>query len=101
MTKINCWEYFTCGRQTGGARERELGTCPAAVQKSLHGVNRGSSGGRSCWAIPGTLCRGKIQGTYAQKLGDCLQCGFFAFVRFEEGEDFVSSRDILKKINTV
>jgi len=99
MIRKNCWEFFECGRQPGGNKEKELGTCPAATQIVLNGTNAGINGGRSCWAVAGTLCKGKTQGTYAQKLGDCLQCKFFASVRDEQGNNFVSTRDILKKIN--
>jgi len=34
----------------------------------------------------GTLCGGKTQGTYAQKLGSCMSCDFYLAVRGEEGK---------------
>ena len=40
--------------------------------------------GRACWAIAGSLCGGKIQGTYAQKLNNCWRCDFMNKVKQEE-----------------
>lgn len=99
MNKKNCWEYFQCGRQPGGAKAEELGVCPASKQTGLNRTNDGINGGRACWAVAGTLCKGKIQGTYAQKLGDCLQCDFYASVRREQGDKFITTREILGRLN--
>ncbi|TBR15864.1 hypothetical protein EPO66_05365 [bacterium] len=62
----NCWEFKKCGRQAGGAKVGELGICPAH-----------SDHGRDCWAIAGTLCGGQVQGTYAEKEGNCQKCEFY------------------------
>ncbi|MCC6526105.1 MAG: hypothetical protein IT373_25890 [Polyangiaceae bacterium] len=62
----NCWERQRCGREIGGAKEVELGACPAA-----HGH------GRDCWLVAGTLCGGEVQGTFAEKLGNCQMCDFY------------------------
>ena len=99
MSKKNCWEHFKCGRHPGGNKVAELGVCPAAKETKLHGLNHGINGGRSCWAIAGTLCKGKTQGSYAQKLGDCLRCEFYASVRQDQGGNLVTTKDILKKLN--
>jgi len=99
MDKKNCWEFFNCGRQPGGSKSAELGICPAATASALHGINEGVNGGRACWSIAGTLCKGKIQGSYAQKLGDCLQCEFYASVHREQGRNLITTRDILNKLN--
>lgn len=99
MSKQNCWDFFQCGRQPGGAKADELGVCPASVQRNLNGINNGTNGGRACWAIAGTLCKGRTQGTYAQKLGDCLQCEFYATVRREQSKTFTATRDILNRLN--
>ncbi len=85
MPRQNCWEYKQCGRQPGGAKAKELGVCPAATDASADGLNRGQKGGRICWAVGGTLCGGKIQGSGAQKLGSCMSCGFYKRVMEEEG----------------
>ncbi len=82
--KLNCWEHKKCGRQPGGHKVQDLGVCPAAVEQTLHGAHGGKNGGRSCWVIVGSLCGGKIQGTYAQKLNNCWRCDFMNRVKKEE-----------------
>jgi len=82
--KKNCWEFKNCGRQPGGQRSKELGVCPVTTQQDLHGAHDGKNGGRACWVIAGSLCGGKIQGTYAQKLSNCWRCDFFNTVKKEE-----------------
>lgn len=99
MSRMNCWEFFECGREPNGKKTRELGTCPAAAKAELDGVNDGTNGGRSCWAIAGTLCEGEVQGTYAQKLGNCLKCDFHAFVRGQQHGNYASTKKILDIIN--
>lgn len=98
MSKKNCWEFEECGREVNGKKSNELGVCPAAVEQKLHGINAGRNAGRACWALAGTMCGGKIQGTYAQKLGSCLSCDFFAYVRKQEGNKFSGSKQILAKL---
>ncbi|MHB8809385.1 MAG: two-CW domain-containing protein [Desulfobulbaceae bacterium] len=95
MSRMNCWEFFDCGREPEGKKAAEYGVCPAASSSSLNGINDGANGGRSCWAIAGTYCGGKPQGTYAQKLGDCLKCDFHTFVRYQQRESYVKTRQIL------
>ena len=82
--KINCWEFKKCGRQPGGSKSAELGICPASQAKFVNGVHGGKNAGRACWAIVGSLCGGKIQGTYAQKLNNCWRCEFMNLVKKEE-----------------
>lgn len=90
VKRQNCWEVKKCGRQPGGEKTGELGVCPAALPNKDHdGVNQGKHGGRFCWAIAGTLCGGKEQGTYAMKFMNCLGCEFLKQVHEEEGRDFV------------
>ena len=62
-----CWELMECGRGKGGRKERALGECVA----SKEGL------GHSCWTIAGTLCRGRVQGTFAEKEGICIHCQVF------------------------
>jgi len=87
--KLNCWEVKKCGRQPGGAKVSELGVCPAATTPA-DGANGGKNGGRICWALTGTLCGGKVQGRFAQKLDNCTQCEFYIAVRQDEGANFVT-----------
>jgi hypothetical protein len=82
--KLNCWEFKKCGRQPGGQKAAELGICPATVHQELDGAHGGKNAGRSCWVVAGSLCGGKIQGTYAQKLTNCWRCEFMNLVKKEE-----------------
>ena len=74
-----------CGREPGGRNAPEAGGCPAAVDTTHDGINSGCCGGRFCWAVAGTLCSGKIQGTFAEKRDSCTQCPFYKQVRAEQG----------------
>ncbi len=94
----NCWEVKKCGRQPGGGRTAELGVCPAATERRLDGANHGQNGGRSCWTVAGTMCGGKVQGTYAGKLASCLACDFYKAVCFEEGAHCESPRGLLNRL---
>jgi len=55
----NCWEVLKCGRESG---------CPAFPDH-----------GRQCFSVTGTVCRGKEQGTYKDKIHACRStCAFYA-----------------------
>ncbi len=97
--KLNCWEFKACGREVGGQKAEELGICPAATERALHGIHKGLNGGRACWSIAGTLCGGEVQGTFAKKMMNCLHCDFLKRVNEEEGRDFVlvPMANIIKK----
>ena len=97
MSKKNCWEYKDCCREPGGSKAEELGVCPATTETRLDGVNSGENGGRACWPIAGTLCGGHVQGTFATKVGNCMDCDFFKIVCKEE-ENFEKPQDILKRL---
>jgi hypothetical protein len=84
----NCWEHRKCGREPGGQNAKELGVCPASVDKDCDGMNKGENAGRFCWAVAGTLCKGVVQGTFASKLKSCLMCPFYQDVERQEGRDF-------------
>lgn len=99
MAKTNCWEFKKCGREPGGSKVVELGICNAATEARLTGTNGGHHGGRACWAISGTLCGGKVQGTFAAKVGNCMQCNFYKLVATEEGYGFATSKAILAKLD--
>lgn len=89
MEKMNCWEMKKCGREVGGREVASLGICPAALARDAHEMNHGINGGRICWAIAGTLCRGEVQGTFAQKKTSCLACEVYRIIRREEApQDF-------------
>jgi len=61
LEKVPCWEYMQCGRDVNDELK-----CPAYPYF-----------GQVCWAVAGTLCAGKIQGTFAQKIDDCRKCRFY------------------------
>jgi hypothetical protein len=98
MPKVNCWEFKKCGREPGGAKVAELGVCPAAMEFRTHGTNNGQNGGRACWALTGTLCGGQVQGKFAMKLRDCIECEFYRLVAVEEGPNHESARGIISKL---
>lgn len=91
----NCWEFKKCGRQLGGAKAGELGVCPASVERRTDRVNGGRNGGRSCWAIAGTLCGGSVQGVFAAKMSNCMRCDFYKVVAQEQGSNLQKSQEIL------
>jgi hypothetical protein len=82
--KLNCWEHKKCGRQPGGSKVADLGICPVTTYGELNGAHGGQNAGRACWAIAGSLCGGKIQGTYAAKLNNCWRCEFMNMVKKDE-----------------
>ncbi len=83
--KMNCWEYNGCGLEPGGINSAEKGVCPAASDHSFSGLNSGKNAGRFCWAVSGTLCYNKKQGSYSDKKKHCSECDFFNIVKAEEG----------------
>lgn len=98
MAKTNCWEHKACGRQPGGHKVAELGVCSAAAEIRVDGMNGGCNGGRSCWAVSGTLCGGKVQGTFAVKLASCMHCEFFERVSREEGPALENAKSLLARL---
>ncbi len=63
---MNCWEFKKCGRELGGVNAKELGVCPAYPND-----------GHNCAKVAGTLCGGKVQGSFAGKILSCMQCDFY------------------------
>lgn len=96
--KLNCWDVKKCGRQPGGDKVEELGVCPVAEETRADGIHGGENGGRCCWAIAGSLCKGERQGSYTEKFGDCHHCDFYETVRREEQPEFKIGITILKEI---
>jgi hypothetical protein len=98
MAKLNCWEIKKCGREVGGIKVKDLGVCIAATEVRTNGIHNGKSGGRVCYALAGTLCGGKVQGTFATKLQNCMQCDVYKQVIKEEGSNHKPTQEILKLI---
>ncbi|MFC2122276.1 two-CW domain-containing protein [Bacteroidota bacterium] len=100
MERNNCWEIMKCDCQPGGKNEAELGVCLAALPNEFDNINQGKYGGRFCRAVAGTVCGGEVQGTYAMKLKECLDCEFLIRVQKEEARDFIlmisDARDVSK-----
>ena len=56
--KTNCWEFKNCQTKE---------ECPAYP---IHG--------RLCFSVKGTLCEGKVQGDYNEKIQRCREtCDFY------------------------
>jgi len=82
--RLNCWEFQECGRETGGANVAVCGVCPVTEEKRLDGVHCGKNAGRACWAVAGTSCEGRAEGSFAKKYRICSLCDFYRLVREEE-----------------
>jgi len=96
--KLNCWQFMRCGREHGGKNADELGVCPATTDSSFNGINSGKNAGRICWAVAGTFCNGKIQGTFAEKRRSCVHCNFFKSIISQETSSKLSN-DFLRFIS--
>jgi hypothetical protein len=98
MAMQNCWEFKKCGREPGGAKVADLGVCAASTESRVNGMNQGTKGGRVCWAVTGTLCGGKVQGSFAMKLANCMECEFYKLVAQEEATNYSRAKDILTRL---
>jgi hypothetical protein len=98
VPKQNCWEFKKCGREVGGVKEKEFGTCPATITRELDGTHSGKNAGRACWVVSGTMCGGSVQGTFAKKYDTCEKCDFYLLVRQEEGGKYKYAPGLLSKI---
>ena len=59
-----------------------------ATDNESDGINEGNNAGRCCWRIAGTLCAGKVQGSYAKKIKKCSLCNFYKLVESDVGNNF-------------
>lgn len=98
MQKKNCWQVKKCGREPGGEKAHQMGVCSAATFDKAEGIHGGKNAGRCCWVVAGTFCGGEVQGTFADKIFNCLNCDFYKLIKHEEGKDFLVLKQILKKI---
>ncbi|MEW6348625.1 MAG: two-CW domain-containing protein [Thermodesulfobacteriota bacterium] len=61
MAATMCWDQMKCGKEKA---------CPAYPNR-----------GFECWNVPGTLCRGEIQGSYGEKIELCrTKCEYYTGV---------------------
>ena len=72
---LNCWEFKKCGREPRGAKAAELGVCAAYPHH-----------GRQCAEVVGTLCGGKVQGSFASKITNCMKCDFYQSSHYCQGQ---------------
>ncbi|UCG77443.1 MAG: hypothetical protein JSV21_07620 [Nitrospirota bacterium] len=100
IEKLKCWEFKNCGRDISGKNTSDLGVCPASTNTALDGIHSGISAGRACWAIPGTMCMGKIHSNMSKKFMDCEKCSFYDHVRESEGDELIMTLDLLIKLNS-
>lgn len=98
--KLNCWEVKECGREPGGVKADELGVCPASTETKLNGVHGGKNAGRTCWVVAGSMCGGRIQGTFAEKYQNCNICDFYMKVKSEEHNNFLMISTLLVKLQS-
>ena len=73
MTRMNCWEFKKCGREKGGVNEKEKGSCPAYPEHGKH-----------CARVVRTLCGGEVQGAFAMKLANCMNCDFYQSTHYDK-----------------
>ncbi len=96
--KQNCWDFKNCGRGPDAKVHGNDKPCPVATERRLDGIHDGMNSGRACWAVAGTLCGGKVQGTYAEKHDLCQKCEFYKQVALEEGEGMQRPLYLLDKL---
>ncbi len=96
--KQNCWEFKKCGREPGGANVQALGVCPAVTDERLDEVHGGKNCGRACWVVSGTYCGGQVQGVFAKKFNECLNCDFYNQVKTEEHPRFRLTPLLLRQL---
>ena len=58
-TTALCWEVKNCPTERHNS-------CPAYPEN-----------GQECWSVTGTLCGGKEQGTYQEKMANCRKCNVY------------------------
>lgn len=93
--KANCWEVNKCrGIETGSSKLVTI--CPVLLSDPFDSVHGGFLGGRACWAVGGTLCRGSVQGSPKEKAKGCRVCDFFHRVQKEEGSRILTLSSLEK-----
>ncbi len=70
---MQCWEFKRCGREAGGVNAAELGVCPACPNDGQH-----------CAHTTGTLCGGEVQGSFAMKFANCMNCDFYKSEHYDK-----------------
>lgn len=87
--KMNCWEYFKCGKDVQSKQEDETKkVCNVSITQNINHVNSGRNAGRICWDITGSLCDTFEKGDMIYKEKKCETCEFKALVEKEERENY-------------
>ncbi|MEW6417011.1 MAG: PAS domain-containing protein [Nitrospirota bacterium] len=73
-----CYEIMQCAKKD----------CPCYGKEEMR-----------CWQVAGTYCGGKVQGVFAEKFGNCVECPVFKFATsdpvYQIGEHFNNMMHIL------
>lgn len=97
MSKINCWEFYSCGKEEGGVNVGPEGPCPASTFEAANNFMGGKNGGRACAYIAGTFCSQTLEGTQRNfcqsslainQFKLCTDCDFYHLLRKEEKDKF-------------
>ncbi len=86
--KANCWEVKKCGREPGGKKQEELGTCPVTTFEAADGFLGGENGGRACVFIIGKLAAEPGGERCDQTSGGCFKCSFFKKLKKKHKKSF-------------
>lgn len=92
----NCWEFKKCNYGPGGDKAYKRGMCVVAMETRLNGIHGGTNGGRACWVVENTNCEADRDTNFAQKYVSCMQCDFYRRVKEQEGEDLVSTENLIQ-----
>ena len=65
---VTCWEMKNCPPE-------RRDTCPAYPDR-----------GNQCWIVTGTLCGGKEQGSYREKMANCRKCDVYKAAHGQDGD---------------
>ncbi|MFW5830008.1 MAG: two-CW domain-containing protein [Planctomycetota bacterium] len=96
MTLPNCWEYFGCGREPGGAQAERDGVCAVATCTQADRIHFGRNGGRSCWGIDAdkSHCSGRLRPGQSGESQRCSACEFYALVHEQEADCVLAFEEI-------
>jgi hypothetical protein len=94
MKKQNCWEFWRCAEKADSSLFEGPDGCPVMTAEDADGINGGYNGGRSCWAIVGTLSPNVTKRHHAGKTSSCLQCAFYQAIQTEEGDGFFAGSEL-------
>ena len=95
LDRENCWDHFDCGRGPAGPGAHESDVCRAALEDAADGINGGVKGGRSCWAVAGTLGVDQLECLVRDR---CTECEFRLAVIKQEMPHFDDRYPVLERL---